>query len=72
MKRCVAWMNSSVILFGGLSAATAGLGIWQLKRYYWKIDLIKHNEELFHMPLETIVATDYRRWSSWRDSLISI
>lgn len=54
-------MNSSVKLFSGLSAATAGLGIWQMQRYYWKIDLIKRNEELFHMPIESIGEIDNLR-----------
>jgi hypothetical protein len=55
-------MNSGVILFGSLSAATAGLGVWQLQRYYWKVDLIKKNEELFNLPLEPIGDTDNLRF----------
>jgi cytochrome oxidase assembly protein ShyY1 len=51
-------MNSGVVLFGGLTAATAGLGFWQLQRYYWKVDLIKTNEELFHLPVEKIQDSD--------------
>jgi cytochrome oxidase assembly protein ShyY1 len=55
-------MNSGVVLFGSLSAATAGLGIWQLQRYYWKVDLIQKNEELFSLPLEQIGEMDNLRF----------
>jgi cytochrome oxidase assembly protein ShyY1 len=51
-------MNSGVVLFGSLSAATAGLGLWQLQRYYWKIDLIKNNEDLFYLPVENLQDSD--------------
>lgn len=47
-------MNSKVLLFGGLSTATFSLGIWQVQRYFWKVDLIKSNNELFNLPVEKI------------------
>lgn len=47
-------MNSKVLLFGGLSCATFSLGVWQVQRYYWKVDLIKNNKNLFDLPIEKI------------------
>ena len=30
-----------VVVFGGITAGTAGLGTWQINRYYWKKDVVE-------------------------------
>eukprot|EP00943_MAST-04B_sp_MAST-4B-sp1_P005246 g5246.t1 len=49
-----------MVLFGGIVCATAGLGSWQIKRYYWKKELVEERRKtLVSDPIEitTLPAT---------------
>ena len=37
--------TAGVIVFGGIVCATAGLGSWQIKRYFWKKDLVEERRK---------------------------
>lgn len=60
-------MNSKILLFGGISVGTFGLGVWQVQRYFWKNDLIAKNNELFNFPVEVI---DEKNFSSPEYSIL--
>ena len=56
--------KSRVFLFGGISAATFGLGIWQVQRYFWKVNLINNNKTLFNESIEIIQTNNSSSSSS--------
>ena len=37
-------MSSTTALFGSLTLATACLGVWQVRRYFWKLDLLESRD----------------------------
>ena len=42
-----------IVVFSGIVCATAGLGSWQIKRYYWKKDLVdERRKTLLSKPME--------------------
>jgi surfeit locus 1 family protein len=42
--------NSTTALFSSLTLATACLGAWQVRRYFWKIDLLESRDASLHAP----------------------
>ena len=40
-------IDRGYLLFSAICAGTFGLGVWQIQRYYWKIDVIKKAEIKF-------------------------
>ncbi|GBG25121.1 Surfeit locus protein 1 [Hondaea fermentalgiana] len=43
-RRGVDWLGLG--LFGSLAAGTFGLGSWQVKRYFWKVDLVEERRRM--------------------------
>ena len=46
--------KSGLFIFGSMGVTTAGLGIWQLKRYYWKTDLLDKMGIAMEQPPSTL------------------
>ena len=40
-----------MLFFGGICLTTMMLGVWQISRYYWKIDLIENNKKAVKEPI---------------------
>lgn len=45
-----------IYVFGGITALTCGLGVWQSARYFWKVDLLNNRNE--SLSLEPIDLTE--------------
>ncbi len=39
-----------LIVFASISLGTAGLGIWQFKRYFWKVQMIEDEQASMRLP----------------------
>ena len=58
-------MNSSSVLYGklffySLSGVSCALGVWQVRRFYWKVDTINESKNSFEVPPVDIVAKQYK------------
>jgi cytochrome oxidase assembly protein ShyY1 len=42
--------SGTVVLFGSLTALTAGLCAWQLYRYQWKVSVLQERDALLNSP----------------------
>jgi len=47
-------LKSGVTFFGSLCASTFGLGCWQSKRYFEKVDMIAKRVEELNMPMKNL------------------
>lgn len=45
-NKAFSWLGP--VFFAGLSLTAAGLGTWQVQRYYWKVDLLDKINQRSH------------------------
>ena len=48
--RAATGLDSAVLVYGALSSATAGLCLWQLYRYDWKLSILAERRALLQAP----------------------
>jgi surfeit locus 1 family protein len=43
-----------IAIFGAICLSTCGLGVWQLQRYTWKVDLLEQTKKAFELDSEAV------------------